>query len=265
VLSFILLLLSQQADNTTTFTPIPPGNQVPMGSYLVTVPDGVYMAGEQDAATIYRLAGTEFVPNCTGVFFSGEDTGFIVIIQHYPFQSFTLEPPVDGSVFDQLFTQTHLLLNEPYEGGTDVFIPATRSEADQTFTYGIHYFDTESKPGYFAKKAWVSDQDALLMTLTASEESYPANQEIIESIFQSVVPNETYEKVPLSLEPQSYLSLLGIRRDEPAQDASAGGEEVPGVDPMIYVASGALIVGAIVLMVMATRMKKRAAKPSDEA
>jgi len=264
----LVLLMVQDQESNIEIQPITPGNQVPLGSFLLTVPEGIFLAPEDNAALFYRAAGTDRVPNCVGVFFHGEDNGFIVIIQHFPFQNFILEPEVSDNVFNTLFAQNHLLMSTPYQGEVDVFMPPFRNETENTFSFGIHYFNTTSRPGYFAKKVWVSDQDALVMTLAASEASYIKHQELVEAALQSVTDNPAYEAISLTMEPRSYLGFYGITRTaDDAQGNSAESAQTPTeepVSPMIYAASAALIGGSILLLILAARMRKREA-PTPEA
>ena len=249
---FLLCFMAQEIK----YIPISPGNVVPIDSFQVTVPDGVLLAEEDNVASLYPLIGVEGIPNCAGIFVDdSNDWDYQMIIQHWAFQRFSMED-VDPSVFTTIFSQTHFLTTQPYVGDVDFFMPPVVNELDRTFSFGVHYFNTELRAGFFAKKVWLSDQGGLIITLNATEEAYERNAEKIAAIFQSVSLNPNEEKVELKTAPLDFLALLGVSKQEPppVEAVAAPGE---GLSTSVILTSLGLAVLAGLLLFFAMKLQKQ--------
>jgi hypothetical protein len=252
-MAMLLLLQLLSQDGTVQLDTITAGNSVPNGSYLITIPDNCLYVGEGQVAYVYQTMGVASIPNCVGIFIS-ETRAYSVIVQHFPYQAFKLEPVIEDIEFTVNFQYRHLYKQVPYAGESEAFIPPTLDEAASSFAFGMHYYNTQANAGYFAKKVWVSDQDALLFTLTSSEEGYLVHQTEIESIFQSVTPNENASRLEPVGEPVSYLDLIGLNLKQPETPAAGEPQGLPS--SVIYTSIG-LAVGAIMLLVIAALVQKK--------
>jgi len=263
----ILLLLQLLSQEMVQLEAIPPGNQVPNGSFQITVPENCLYVGEEHVPLVYQTMGITSIPNCVGIFIS-ESRGYAVFVQHYPYQAFKLEPVIDDHEFNTLFQFTHLYTNSPYAGESETFIPPTIDELSSSFTFGMHYYNTETKAGYFAKKIWTTDQDALVLTLSSSEEEYQLHETEIQSILQAVTKNENAERQESMGEAISYLELMGMYLKGKEQPVNAASVENQGLSVSVILTSIGLAVGAILLLVTAALIQKKskriaASDPND--
>lgn len=255
-LSLMTLLLFQDGHDhdTNTFTPFPPGSEINIGSFRVIVPDGVFFADEDNAHHMYGLTGADFIPNCAGIFFSNSGVfKYAVVVQHFPYQPFLLQPDMSTENFTAFFTRRHLYRQNPVNPEDALVIQDPYVDPNQgTFSVAMRYTETDRISMYYRKMIWVSGRDALVLSLRAQEEGWFSDEEAIESIFQSVVRRELEDEAPLELEAASYLSLLGmnVSRQAPSEAPQEG------VPMSVYLTSGALVVFSILILIFAVRMLK---------
>jgi len=273
---FLIVFLLQDlepAPGTPSFTPITPGNVITLGDYSMTVPDGFFLASEEDAPNMFELVNATFIPSCAGIFFaSSGDWSYCGIIQHFPNQAYVPEPVLNLRVFDIIYRDKHLFTMKPFQGTTEVILPPRLDKEQGTVEVGVHYqTDIKSQSGVYIKKAWVNGHEAVMLSIRASSfENYLKNEEDILSLLDTVstaVPT----KPPTEKATLSYYRLFGVGEPKPVGEASAE-DLLPaemlasnGISKQVIAFSVVSALFGIIVLLVAWNLSRKAKAKTDEA
>jgi hypothetical protein len=197
---------------------LPPGNQVYFGEFVLTVPEGAFLAIEEDAEPMYPLIKLHHLNKGVGVFFDANanwDWG--IAVQYYPNEVAISEIPLEPSVVADTFsTQNHLFFLEPLEGesATTVIMPPQWSDDRTSFELGIHYDEGKADQlGYFLKKAFFGKQGTLVFSARIQEDAYIDRIETVERVFNETVGFLPVEETstPPDLELKPYIQFFGMQ------------------------------------------------------
>lgn len=253
----LLMICLMFQEQTKTFHPITEGNVIQVGTFDITVPTGTVYANEDDAPLMFKLAKADYVPNCAGIFFSKSNTfQYCGVIQHVPYQPHTLTPVMPDKYFTDIFGTRHIYNLSTLTGSAEVILPPTYDETEHAFSLGYHYQDTPENTGVFVKKVWVTNQDALLLSIRVDNfDVYQTFEEELTGILLSIAPTGRATE-PLMTQPISYLELLGLTEQHPVQST-----KMPLVTIIVSVTLALL---GIVLLAFAIRLLKKQEKERKE-
>ena len=270
VLSLVLIFQDAQHVHGTetdgdkiTFSPISAGNVVDIGSFSLTIPDGTLYADEANVHYMFKLAGADNIPNAVGMFASTSGTWeYSVTVQHVPAQSFRFIrlPPQIVQLF---FAQNDLLTSQPVDGIANVLLEPQFNVDEQSMMLAMQYVYSNGKVVNAMKKVFVTSKDALVLTLNSSEAGFEGDFDQIDRIFGTVkVDPEVLKLEPPADAIPSYI-LLGMQPNfkvDPAK-VNAMTEEEP--EPISFVPSAILIGFAIVVLLIAMKLRGNKAKAAE--
>ena len=266
---YIVFLFSFQdhihdSESKVNFIPITAGNRIQIGSFFTEVPDGCFYADDENVNHVFNLVEATFVPNAVGMYFSTAATwDYGVVVQHFPFQPFTLTPELPAQQLIDLYSKKHLHTFKDVVGLAQVVIEPTYNPTENSFMIGMRYDEGEGyEPKIFIKKIWVTDQDAISLSFRGTESAYDDEQSSIQAIFHESIstnPNREIDQDAQGKEPLSYLELLGLSPKAAQAAAPSPAEQAPEPQPAknrnVFWVSVLLALGGILLGIMAIRRK----------
>ena len=232
-----------------SFEPLYPGNQIQIGEFKLTVPDGFFFADEGNAHHMYRLAGADYIPNCVGIFFSNQaNWDFAIVAQYYQGKNLVLAPEATDELVSGQFAGHHLYYMRPVQGDFKMVIPPTLDLERGSFVVGVSYDNTENaeNSGVFIKKIWIRNGNAMIFSLGSTSIGYDRNAKEILTAFDALEIVADPAPAPGDQPQVSYLELLGLSPQfVPIEE-----------QPSYMVFSLFAAVFGILLLVVALRIKK---------
>ena len=262
-LAIAILLLWAPVQDTpkSTFTPISAGNVLDQGTFRFEIPEGCFYAAEDNVHHMFKLTGADYIPNCVGIFFSaGATWEYSIAVQYVSDSVFMLKPLLPEAEFKEIFAKTHLYASTPIEAGheSSFVMTPTYDRAQNSFSIGIRYQEPNGEGSIFAKKIWVSDRDALIFSLRATDSSFFDEQEEIAAVFDSVTVNDQADvPLPENKTIVSYLELMGLQPNLPQAAVPQAQEPPTGMSPKVLKLSIVLAAVAVLLALGAIIISKR--------
>ncbi len=264
VLSFLMLFQDHDHDSMVKFQPVSSGNVVEIGSYSLTIPEGVLYAGEDNVHYMFKLAGADFIPNAVGMYASASGTwDYSVTVQHFPSQNIHFYP-LPPEIYQLYFNQIDMLTLRPVEGLANVLLSPQLNFDDQSVMLAMQYIWPDGQVVNCMKKLWVTPTEALIFTLNSNEAGFDGDFSQIEDIFSMVKVNPEALKKEVGPEPVPSFTYLGIEPQfqvDPSQvDTGVVNEEVK---PVSFVPSLILVGFAAVLLFIALKLRNRKAEAAS--
>jgi len=265
---FWLFLALQDPQHETTpptaekmpIVTIQSGNVVDAGGFRISVPPGINLVIDNDALAVYEALGIS-VPNGKGVFISNQDDhSFHAVLQHYPYQPSVLEPRQPPEFFSDYFSKVHLYYGRPIIGKCTILLPAAFNDDEGSVVIGLSYEGSNQTSAVYYRKVWVTDQEAMVLTLRVSSfDAYLEKEDLLLSLLDAV-SHEAAEESPLDIPKESYLTFLGVKAI--FQPIDVQGDE--GLPMSVKLTSATLLLFAVTLLFFARRRHSQTQATTDD-
>ncbi|CAM2008142.1 hypothetical protein [Acanthopleuribacter pedis] len=250
---------AEEEKDDTRFLPVTEGNVIEVGPFLLTVPTGILMAYSENAQYMYRLLHVENIPNCEAVMFSMSGTWtYGISVQWFPSNNVLLEPIVDAPTFERLWNQRDVVSGKSDGVPRTVIYPFTVNLEEHSAFFGYKAEPKDEHSDIVARKVYVSDQGALIMTLRSNVLEHDAFEEEILRVFHEAVSPPGLPEQEVTLDSRSYLTLFGVPlKQSTDQSAAEENAETAAEEGPNLMMSGVVIVLALGVLGFAVFLSRK--------